>query len=261
MAKKDKEDKKNGGEGLGSKLLTLIIVLLIVIIWLAIIALLIKFDVGGLGSNETVQKVFKDIPVLNMILPDSDPTEDENMQKYNYKNLEEAIAAIKKLEQDVDKLKEENDAYSKRIQELQTENETLSHYEAEYLDFLKQKEQFDREIALGEHALSRNEYIKWYEKMYPENAEKIYAELKGEEMVDEAYTSVASYLAKTSSKADAQILMEYTSDIDFVCNVLKCLKTAKVAEILEAMQKDGDEGTLFASRIINRMHELGLSTK
>lgn len=256
---KDKQDKNNGGEGLGSKVLTLIIVLLIVAIWLAIIALLIKFDVGGLGSNETVQKIFKDVPVLNLILPDSDPTEDENLEKYNFKNLEEAIAAIKKYEQDVDKLNEENNAYSQRVQELQIENESLSHYEAEYLEFLKLKEQFDREIALGEHALTREEYIKWYEKMYPENAEKIYAELKAEEVVDEAYTSVANYLAKTSSKADAQILMEYTSDIDFVCNVLKCLKTAKVAEILEAMQKDGDEGTLFASRIINRMHELGMS--
>ncbi len=256
-----KENKEKSGEGLGSKLLTLIIILLIVAIWLAIIALLIKFDVGGLGSNETVQKVFKDVPILNMILPDSDPTEDENLEKYNYKNLEEAIAAIKKLEQDVDKLKEENNAYSQRVQELQTENESLSHYEAEYLEFLKLKEQFDREVALGEHSPDPSAYIKWYEKMYPENAAKIYESLKGDDIVNESYEYVANYLAKTSSKADAQILMEYTSNIDLVCNILKCLKTAKVAEILEAMQKDGDEGTLFASRIVNRMHELGMSGK
>ena len=70
MAKKDKiqdlDKEERGGSG---KFLTVLIVFLIVLIWLAILALLIKFDVGGLGS-EVLRPVLKDIPVINRILPD-----------------------------------------------------------------------------------------------------------------------------------------------------------------------------------------------
>ena len=61
-----KSPKKHGARKV---LLTVLIVFLIVLIWLAILALLIKFDVGGLGSG-VLRPVLKDIPVVNRILPD-----------------------------------------------------------------------------------------------------------------------------------------------------------------------------------------------
>ena len=71
MAKKDKnkENKVSTDESTGSKIVTVLIVLVIVVIWLAIFGVLIKLDVGNFGS-EVLYPVLKDVPVVNMILPD-----------------------------------------------------------------------------------------------------------------------------------------------------------------------------------------------
>ena len=70
MAKKD--DKKIKGidqpESAGSKLVTALIALIIIIIWLVVFAFLIKLDVGGIGSN-VLYPVLKDVPLVNKILP------------------------------------------------------------------------------------------------------------------------------------------------------------------------------------------------
>lgn len=69
MAKKDKnkENKVSTDESTGSKIVTVLIVLVIVVIWLAIFGVLIKLDVGNFGS-EVLYPVLKDVPVVNMIL-------------------------------------------------------------------------------------------------------------------------------------------------------------------------------------------------
>lgn len=68
MAKKDKnkENKVSTDESTGSKIVTVLIVLVIVVIWLAIFGVLIKLDVGNFGS-EVLYPVLKDVPVVNMI--------------------------------------------------------------------------------------------------------------------------------------------------------------------------------------------------
>ena len=52
MAKKDKNkgNKVSTDESTGSKIVTVLIVLVIVVIWLAIFGVLIKLDVGNFGS-------------------------------------------------------------------------------------------------------------------------------------------------------------------------------------------------------------------
>lgn len=254
---KDPEKIENGEkESTGSKILTFIIILLIVFIWLAILALLIKFDVGGLGSN-TFRPILKDVPVLNRILPD---VSDETLayeNQYPYKNLSEAIEALKEMEKKTDKLIEENNDYAARQADMQTELNSLRHYADEYEEFLKQREEFDREIVYNDKAPGAEEYVKWYEKMYPENAAKIYEELKETEKVDEVYKDIAAYFNKIKAADAAAILMEYTSDVDFAVNILKCLKTATVSKILTEVEK---KDSLFAARIVNRMKDMAFES-
>ena len=50
-------------------LATLVITLLIILIWLFIMALLVKLDVGGFGSD-ILAPIIKDVPYLNLILPE-----------------------------------------------------------------------------------------------------------------------------------------------------------------------------------------------
>ena len=111
MAKKDKIENLDKGERAGGKILTVLIIFLIVLIWLAILALLIKFDVGGIG-NEVLRPVLKDIPVINRILPDVSEEQEAYENAYPYKNLGEAVEYIKKLEEQVDKYREENSDYA-----------------------------------------------------------------------------------------------------------------------------------------------------
>ena len=54
----------------GGKIAVFFVTLIIILIWLAIIVLLIKCDVGGFGSS-VLAPVLKDVPYVNKILPDS----------------------------------------------------------------------------------------------------------------------------------------------------------------------------------------------
>lgn len=250
----NEEIKKDTGEkeGAGSKILTFIIIILIVLIWLAILALLIKFDVGGIGS-QTFRPILKDVPVLNRILPDVSDEQLAYENQYPYKSLPEAVEALKEMEKKVDKLIEENDDYAARQAEMQTEMNSLQHYADEYEEFLKQREEFDREIVYNDKAPDKDAYIEWYETMYPENAAKIYSELQELKKVDEVYEDIAAYFNKIKPADAAAILMEYTSDVDFSVNILKCLKTKTVSNILTEVEK---KDSLFAARIVNRMKDM-----
>ena len=58
----------------GNSVSVVIVTLFIIAIWLGILGLLIKMDVGGFGSN-VLTPIFKDIPVINMILPSESAVE------------------------------------------------------------------------------------------------------------------------------------------------------------------------------------------
>ena len=78
MAKNDElidiEEKK------GNKFITLLIALIIIVLWLGMFALCIKLDVGGFGSS-VMYPIFKNVPVINKILPDKTVDEEEEKGK------------------------------------------------------------------------------------------------------------------------------------------------------------------------------------
>lgn len=252
MAKKDKmQDTGKDEKGGSGRVLTTLIVILIVLIWLAIFALLIKFDVGGLGS-EVLRPVLKDIPVINRILPDVSEEQEAYENAYPFKNLGEATEYIKELEEKVDKLIEENSDYASRQEEMQKEIDSLRHYEEEQEAFAELRKQFDSEVVYNDKAPSTKEYIKWYEAMYPNNAANIYADLLEKQMIEDNIQLYADYLAGMDAGDAADILSEMTSDIDLVCKLLGCMKKSQVSDIISNMDR------LFAARIIDRMVELGM---
>lgn len=252
MAKKDKiQDLDKEERGGGGKILTVLIIFLIVLIWLAILALLIKFDVGGLGS-EVLRPVLKDIPVINRILPDVSEEQEAYENAYPYKNLAEAVEYIKELEKLVDKYREENSDYAARQAEMQKELDSLRHYEEEQDAFAKLREEFDKEVVFNEKAPSTDEYLKWYAAMYPNNAAKIYEQLLEKQMIEDKIQKQADDLALMDPGAAADVLSEMSSDIDLVCRLLDCMKKSIRSAIMEEMDP------LYAARIVNRMVELGL---
>ena len=88
----DDTEESSGGSKVALVFVTLII---IIIIWLAILALLVKMDVGGFGST-VLAPVLKDVPYINKILPATDESElDTEDTEYPYQTLDEAVAYIK----------------------------------------------------------------------------------------------------------------------------------------------------------------------
>lgn len=67
---KNPDDLDGDEETVGGKILVFFVTIIIILIWLAIFAMLIKLDVGGFGSG-LLAPVIKDVPYLNKILPDS----------------------------------------------------------------------------------------------------------------------------------------------------------------------------------------------
>ena len=250
MAKKRKnasESKESSGA-----LLSGIIVFLIILIWLAIFVLLIKLDVGGLGSN-ILRPVLKDVPGINKILP---TVSDEQIALENslaYSNIVEANNRIKELELLLDEKEEEMADVEEENTDLTETVERLKHFEAEMEAFEERVLAFDEQVVFAENAPAIEEYIKWYESMYPENAEKLYEMAIQTEVYSATIKQKADYYEKMKA-ADAAAVLEImtAADIDYVCKMLYCMKTQSVSDILSQMTELG------AAKITKRMAELDM---
>ena len=122
MAKKkdvniDELDDESGKSG---KLVSILVAMLIIVIWLVIFALLIKMDVGGVGSM--LRPFLKNVPVINRILPDKSDEEVMEETGYKYKNLAEAVDRIKELEDQLAQYQNNGaaDSDSQKIQDWAT---------------------------------------------------------------------------------------------------------------------------------------------
>ncbi|MDD5900464.1 MAG: hypothetical protein PUC73_06160 [Lachnospiraceae bacterium] len=247
MAKKDKENRGDE-EKKGGGLLTVFIVLLIIIIWIAIFALLINLDVGGIGT--ILRPMLKDIPVVNKILPN---VSDEELAWENdlpYKDIIEANQRIKELEILVDKLTVESEDKDDEIAALTSQVNRLKEIEKEMAEFADRVYEFDKKIVFGENAPSIDEYIKWYETISPENAERIYETAIQKEAYNAAIRGKADYYEKMKASSAANVFENMTADIEYVCKLLSCMKTQSVSNILSSMDP------LYAAKITRKMKEM-----
>ena len=87
-----------------------LVTFIIVLIWIAILCLVVKLDLGGFGSN-VLTPVLKDVPVVNLILPKNSDTEvpaDDSQSYGGYSSLQEAVDYIKELELELERAKSAN---------------------------------------------------------------------------------------------------------------------------------------------------------
>ena len=246
MAKRNR-DNGNNEEKKGG-LLTVFIVLLIIIIWIAIFALLINLDVGGIGT--TLRPMLKDIPVVNKILP---AVSDEELAWENdlaYKDIVEANQRIKELEILVDKLTIESEDKDDEIAALVAQVNRLKEIEKEMADFEDRVYEFDRQIVFGENAPSIEEYIKWYETISPENAERIYEMAIQKEAYNATIREKANYYEKMKASSAADVFENMTADLEYVCKLLYCMKVQSVSDILSSMDP------LYAAKVTRKMKEM-----
>ncbi|MGN0318964.1 MAG: MotE family protein [Lachnospira sp.] len=236
MAKKKSQDELNindyDAEGTGgNKAVSIIIGIIIVIIWLAIFALLIKMNVGGIGSM--LRPYLKDVPVLNIILPAK--TDDEVAQETGYQSLAEAVDRIHELEAELEMYQSNGSADSDTIAEMKAEIARLHVFEENALYYQDLKDKFDEDVVYTENAPDITNYKEWYESMDPDNAAKIYERV----LRDIAYSDAVKDWADTFTQMDpgkaSAILEEMTGDTDLVAKILLSMTSAQRAAIMARM--------------------------
>lgn len=239
MAKKERLEKNEDQENIGSRILSAFFVILIIFVWLAILAALIKFDVGGFGSS-VLRPILKDVPVVNKILPaaseeEKKAEEEENADDNKIATLSQAKAMIEQLEEENSKLTENNKSLKETNDDLTKQVERLKVFEENQNEFQKQKEEFYNEIVYGENAPDADTYIKWYESIDAANAESIYRQLISSQQSDSEMKDLAKTYENMKPAEAAAVLEKMSNDLDTVASILSAMKADARAKVMDEM--------------------------
>jgi len=234
----NKEDEIDDGDagGLSIALVTIIII----VCCLAILALLIKLDVGGFGSN-VMRPILKDVPVLNAILPAESnlgSNLDEEDPYMGFENLDEAVAYIKQLEAELATYKSGADTDTARTEALEAEIERLRTFEDAQVEFERIKDSFYNEVIYAENAPDVDNYKKYYESIEPEKAEQLYQQVVEQVETDaEMKKYVAAYTAMKPKEA-AGIFEAMTDDLGLAARILENMDSESRGKIMGAMDAE-----------------------
>ena len=216
----------------------LIIVILIVLIWLAILALLIKLDIGGFGSG-VLRPILKDVPVINKILPEATSTE-EYVGEFD--NLPDALAEIERLNKQIEELKEAaakgGDEESEEIKALKEEILRLRTFEDSQIEFQKLKTEFYEEVVFNDKAPEIDQYKSYYEEIDPENAEYLYKQVVAQLEEDKIMDQYVKTYSEMKPKQAAAIFDQMGDSLDLVAKILNHMDDSPRAKILQAMDKE-----------------------
>lgn len=240
--KKKAEAREAGGEDddeKGGGILVFFVAFLILLIWLAIIALLIRMDVGGFGST-VLYPFLKDVPVINRILPEVEVYEEENKEEdpYAFSSMDEAVARIKELEKQLAKAKKKNKSAKAKTEEYAAMEAELQKYKDEEASFEKTKQKFYKEVVYSDKAPDINTYKEYYESIEPANAEKLYkqvvADIKDSSQLEE-YATTYSTMKATEAAA---IFNTMTDNLKLVGRILWAMDKDSRGAILGKMDSE-----------------------
>lgn len=249
--RKNTDGMDNNEEKIGGKILSVIFVFLIILVWLVIIAALIKFDVGGFGST-VLAPILKDVPVVSSILPKTSDAETE--QETEEASDEEQIATLSQAKEMIRQLEAENEELTKNNKTLKENNEDLTKeverlkvFEDNQSEFQKEKEQFYSEIVYGENAPDADTYIEWYESIASANAEAIYRQLISEQSADAELKDLAKTYENMKAAEAAAVLEKMSDNLDTVAAILGAMKADSRAKIMNEMDPD------FAANVTKKL--------
>lgn len=232
----DEADSEEEGGSLSIVLITFFIVL----IWLSILGLLIKLDVGGFGSS-VLRPILKDVPVINMILPET--TDAEAAEESEFKTLEEALAEIERLNGELEQAKLEQETgdsteKDKQIEMLQEEVKRLQTFEDNQIDFQKVKTEFYEEVVFAENAPDIEEYKTYYESIDPATAEYLYKQVVQQIAEDDLLDDYVRAYSQMKPKQAAAIFEQMPDNLELTAKILKAMDPDDRAKILGVMDAE-----------------------
>lgn len=233
---KQEDELEDGNEG--NSLLTFGATILIVLLWIAVICVIIKLDIGGFGSS-VVTPILKDVPVLNKILPGNSVTETTDPDAYGgYTSLQEAVDQIKSLELQLEQAQNASTSKDDELEQLKAEVLRLQEFEKQQVEFQRIQKEFYDEVVYSDKGPGAEEYKKYYESMDPATAEYIYKQVVTQlEESQEVQDYAAAYSAMKPKQA-AAIFEQMTNNLDLAARILKVMSAEDRGAILGAMNSE-----------------------
>ncbi|WP_342759666.1 hypothetical protein [Kineothrix sedimenti] len=227
-------DDDSGASGVSVFLVTA----LIVVVWIAILCLLVKLDVGGFGSG-VLAPVLKDVPVINKILPSTEGATDVTMETGEdyggYKSLAEAVRYIKELELELQSAQSAQSTSSEEVANLKAEVERLKTFENNQVEFQRIKTEFYEEVVYAENGPGAEEYKKYYESIDPTTAEYLYKQVVQQVEESDDVKEYAQAYSEMKPKEAAAIFESMTDNLGLASRILSVMSAEDRGKILGAM--------------------------
>ena len=227
------EDEEPGG------MPVFLVTAIIVLVWIAILCVLIKLDVGGIGSG-VLKPLLQNVPVVNKILPEEPIPSDNGIVKDEYSgytSVKEAVDQIRRLERELADAQEKNLLHDDEVAELRAEIQRLQNFENDQLEFERIKTEFYEEVVYAENGPGAEEYQKYYQSMDPATAEYLYKQVVQEEAASQLVKEYAEAYAAMKPKDAAAIFDTMTDDLNLVAKILGAMGTDERGDILGQMDE------------------------
>jgi len=232
-----KEDELSEDEE-GNGLVTFLATLFVVILWLAVVCVIIKMDIGGFGST-VLKPILEDVPIVNKILPGVSLTETTNPESYGgYTNLRDAVDQIKELEMEIDRLQTVSKTKDEQISLLSAEILRLREFEDKQVEFQRIRSQFYEEVVYSDKGPGAEEFRKYYESMDPTTAEFIYRQVIISLQESKEIADYASAYSQMKPKQAAGIFEEMEDNLQLVARILNAMSAENRGAILGVMDPE-----------------------
>jgi flagellar motility protein MotE (MotC chaperone) len=229
------EELEEGGGGNG--FVTFLATLFIIVLWIGVICVVIKMDIGGFGST-VLTPILKDVPVVNKILPGNTSTYTKDGESYGgYTNLQDAVNQIYELERQLEIYQTGDASKDERIKALEEEVTRLSEFEKMQVEFQRIRNEFYEEVIYAENGPGAEAYVTWYETMDPTTAQTLYKQVVADLEASAKVKSYAQAYAEMEPKDAAEIFekMTDTEGLNIAAQILENMDAQSRGKILAEM--------------------------
>lgn len=226
------DDEEGGG------LATFGATLLVVALWIAVICVIIKLDIGGFGSS-VLTPILKDVPVVNRILPGNSLTETTDQEAYGgYTSLKDAVDQLAALELELEQVQNASKVKDEELDKLKAEVLRLQEFEEKQVEFQRIRQEFGEEVLYAEKGPGVEEYVKYYEALDPTTAEALYKQAVIQLQESQEIEDYAAAYSSMKPKQAAAIFESMTDNLNLAARILGVMSAEDRGAILGVMDSD-----------------------
>lgn len=238
------EDDLDEEEGSSGGVVTFLATIAIVVLWVAVICVVIKLDIGGFGSS-VLTPILKDVPVVNRILPGSStplPSDGEGVdgeENGGYGSVEDLLAQIRNLELELERAQNTNAAKDEEIASLKADVERLREFEQKQVEFQRIRTKFYEEVIYNDKGPGAEAYKQYFENWDPTTAEYLYKQVVEQLQKDAGVQDYVDTFAQMKPKQSAVVLEQMAnSNSGLVSRILMAMSVESRAAVMQSMNSD-----------------------